>query len=108
MDFSTLKFDQNGLIPAVIQDNDTQQVLMVGWMNQTALKKSLDTGLITFWSRSRNKIWTKGESSGNYLSLQKMFVDCDQDSLLCLAKPAGPTCHTGNTSCFFTEFNPQQ
>lgn len=107
MDISKLKFDQNGLIPAVIQDNVTQQVLMVGWMNAIALEKTLETGLITFWSRSRNKLWTKGESSGNYLSLQKLFVDCDQDSLLCLAKPAGPTCHTGNSSCFFTEFNPQ-
>jgi phosphoribosyl-AMP cyclohydrolase len=108
MDVSQLTFDQNGLIPAVIQDHDTKQVLMVGWMNTIALEKTLETGLITFWSRSRKKLWTKGESSGNYLSLQKMFVDCDQDSLLCLAKPAGPTCHTGNTSCFFTEFNPQQ
>lgn len=108
MDVSKLKFDQNGLIPAVIQDHDTKQVLMVGWMNMIALEKTLDTGLITFWSRSRKKLWTKGESSGNFLSLQQLFVDCDQDSLLCLAKPAGPICHTGNTSCFFTEFNPQQ
>ncbi|MBE0684768.1 MAG: phosphoribosyl-AMP cyclohydrolase [Anaerolineaceae bacterium] len=108
MDVSQLKFDQNGLIPALIQDHDTKQVLMLGWMNTIALEKTLETGLITFWSRSRKKLWTKGESSGNYLSLKKLFVDCDQDSLLCLAKPAGPTCHTGNTSCFFTEFNPQQ
>lgn len=107
MDLSQLKFDQNGLIPAIIQDDDTKQVLMVGWMNMVALEKTLETGLITFWSRSRKKLWTKGESSGNYLSLKKLFVDCDQDSLLCLAIPAGPTCHTGNTSCFFTEFNPQ-
>lgn len=107
MDVSKLKFDQNGLIPAIIQDIDTKQVLMVGWMNTVALEKTLETGLITFWSRSRKKLWTKGESSGNYLSMQKMFVDCDQDSLLFLAKPAGPTCHTGNTSCFYTEINPQ-
>ncbi|MBW6472026.1 MAG: phosphoribosyl-AMP cyclohydrolase [Anaerolineaceae bacterium] len=108
MDVSKLKFDQNGLIPAIIQDNDTQQVLMLGWMNITALEKTLETGLITFWSRSRKKLWTKGETSGNYLSMQKMFVDCDQDSLLFLAKPAGPTCHTGNTSCFYTEINYQK
>ncbi len=108
MDVSKLKFDQNGLIPAIIQDNDTKQVLMVGWMNTVALEKTLETGLITFWSRSRKKLWTKGESSGNFLSMKKMFVDCDQDSLLFLAKPAGPACHTGNTSCFYTEINPQR
>ncbi len=105
MDYSKFKFDPNGLIPAIIQDSDSRQVLMVGWMNTKALQKTLDTGRITFWSRSRSQLWTKGESSGNYLLLKKMFVDCDQDTLLCLAKPAGPTCHTGNISCFFTEIN---
>ncbi len=105
MDVSTLKFDQNGLIPAIIQDIDSRQVLMVGWMNSIALEKTMQTGLITFWSRSRKKLWTKGESSKNYLYMQKIFVDCDLDTLLFLAKPAGPTCHTGNISCFFTEID---
>lgn len=105
MDFSKLKFNQDGLIPAIIQDIDTRQVLMLGWMNLFSLQKTLDTGLITFWSRSRGKLWIKGESSGNFLYLKNLFVDCDQDSLLFLAKPAGPTCHTGNISCFFTEID---
>ena len=105
MDFSTLKFDQSGLIPAIIQDIDSRQVLMLGWMNPFSLQKTLDTGLVTFWSRSREKLWTKGESSGNFLFLKKMFVDCDQDSLLILAKPAGPTCHTGNISCFYDQID---
>jgi phosphoribosyl-AMP cyclohydrolase len=105
MDMPTLKFDQTGLIPAIIQDIDSRQVLMVGWMNTTALEKTIQTGLITFWSRSRKKLWTKGESSENYLYMQKMFIDCDRDTLLFLAKPAGPTCHTGNISCFYTEID---
>lgn len=105
MDFSTLKFDQSGLIPAIIQDIDSRQVLMLGWMNLFSLQKTLDTGLITFWSRSREKLWTKGESSGNFLFLKKMFVDCDQDSLLLLVNPTGPTCHTGNISCFFHQID---
>jgi phosphoribosyl-AMP cyclohydrolase len=105
MDFSTLKFNHSGLIPAIIQDIDTRQILMLGWMNLFSLQKTLDTGLVTFWSRSREKLWTKGESSGNFLYLKKMAVDCDQDSLLFLVKPAGPTCHTGNISCFFTEID---
>ncbi len=105
MDMPTLKFDQTGLIPAIIQDIDSRQVLMVGWMNTTALEKTIQTGLITFWSRSRKKLWTKGESSENYLYMQKMFIDCDRDTLLFLAKPAGPTCHTGNIICFYTEID---
>ena len=107
MDISKLKFDQNGLIPAVIQDNVTQQVLMVGWMNAIALEKTLETGLITFWSRSRNKLWTKGESSGNYLSLQKLFVDCDQDTVLYkVEQVGGAACHTGYESCFHRKVGP--
>ena len=107
MDYSQIKFDSNGLIPAIIQDADTGQVLMLGWMNHLALEKTLKTGLITFWSRSRNKIWTKGETSGNFLSLKGTFIDCDQAAFLFMAKPAGPTCHTGNISCFFTEIVPK-
>ena len=78
---------------------------MLGWMNQEAIQKTNETGLVTFWSRSRQKLWTKGESSKNFLFVKKMYIDCDQDAILILASPAGPTCHTGNTSCFFTEFD---
>jgi len=103
VDLSTLKFNKDGLIAAIIQDSDSEQVLMLGWMNLFSLQKTLDTGLITFWSRSRQKLWTKGESSGNFLYLKKMAIDCDQDSLLFLVEPAGPTCHTGHTSCFYNQ-----
>jgi len=103
MNIPPLKFDQNGLIAAIVQDTDTKQVLMLGWMNQEAIQKTNETGLVTFWSRSRQKLWTKGESSKNFLFVKKMYIDCDQDAILILASPAGPTCHTGNTSCFFTE-----
>jgi phosphoribosyl-AMP cyclohydrolase len=103
---TVLKLDANGLIPAIIQDLETRQVLMVGWMNQASIKITSDTGLVTFWSRSRQKLWTKGETSGNYLHVQKMLIDCDRDTILVLVKADGPTCHTGKTSCFFTEFTP--
>lgn len=105
MSLPPFKFDQNGLIAAIVQDIDTKQVLMLGWMNQEAIQKTNETGLVTFWSRSRQKLWTKGESSKNFLFVKKMYIDCDQDAILILASPAGPTCHTGNTSCFFTEFD---
>ncbi|MDR1736958.1 MAG: 1-(5-phosphoribosyl)-5-[(5-phosphoribosylamino)methylideneamino]imidazole-4-carboxamide isomerase [Oscillospiraceae bacterium] len=96
-----LCFVKNELIPAVVQDADTREVLMLGFMNREALRKTLDTGLVTFHSRSRDALWTKGETSGNYLNLKSISPDCDRDTLLIMAKPSGPTCHTGNTSCFF-------
>ncbi|PKO13274.1 MAG: phosphoribosyl-AMP cyclohydrolase [Chloroflexi bacterium HGW-Chloroflexi-10] len=102
LDFSQLKTDPLGLIPAVIQDTETLQVLMVGWMNRQSYEATLETGLVTFWSRSRQQLWQKGESSGNTLHLSTMWVDCDKDTLLILAHPVGPTCHTGSQSCFFT------
>jgi phosphoribosyl-ATP pyrophosphohydrolase/phosphoribosyl-AMP cyclohydrolase len=102
LDFSQLKTDPLGLIPAVIQDTETLQVLMVGWMNRQSYEATLETGLVTFWSRSRQQLWQKGESSGNTLNLSAIWVDCDKDTLLILAHPVGPTCHTGNHSCFFT------
>ncbi|WP_298912650.1 bifunctional phosphoribosyl-AMP cyclohydrolase/phosphoribosyl-ATP diphosphatase HisIE [uncultured Algimonas sp.] len=89
-----------GLVPAVVQDADTLQVLMLGYMNEAALAKTRDTGLVTFHSRSRDALWTKGETSGNTLSLVSVEVDCDADTLLVKARPAGPTCHLGTTSCF--------
>ncbi len=101
-----LNFDKlNGLLPAVIVDNITNQVLMVGFMNREALEKTLEIKKVTFFSRSRNVLWTKGETSGNYLHLVDIEKDCDADSILVYASPSGPVCHTGNYSCFGTEKN---
>jgi phosphoribosyl-ATP pyrophosphohydrolase/phosphoribosyl-AMP cyclohydrolase len=93
----------NGLVPVVIQDNNTLQVLMVGYMNEEALLKTEKAGTVTFFSRSQNHLWTKGETSGNYLHVVEMRTDCDSDSILIKVKPAGPVCHTGSTSCFREE-----
>ncbi|RZV37567.1 MAG: bifunctional phosphoribosyl-AMP cyclohydrolase/phosphoribosyl-ATP diphosphatase HisIE [Acidimicrobiales bacterium] len=93
----------DGLVPAIVQDADTQQVLMLGYMNAEAVKKTRKSGFVTFYSRSRQTIWQKGETSGNTLSLIDMKIDCDQDSILIQARPAGPTCHLGTTSCFGDE-----
>jgi len=89
-----------GLVPAIIQDADTRQVLMLGYMNEEALEKTLDTKKVTFWSRSRNCLWTKGETSGNYLQLVNIKNDCDQDTLLIRVHPTGPVCHTGTDTCW--------
>jgi phosphoribosyl-AMP cyclohydrolase / phosphoribosyl-ATP pyrophosphohydrolase len=89
-----------GLVPAVIQDAETSQVLMLGYMNQEAFDKTEKGGLVTFFSRSKNRLWTKGETSGHTLQVFSIAVDCDNDSLLIKVKPNGPTCHTGDTSCF--------
>ena len=89
-----------GLVPAVVQDADTLQVLMLGYMSEEALAKTRDTGLVTFHSRSRDALWTKGETSGNTLELVSITPDCDADTLLVLARPNGPTCHEGTVSCF--------
>ena len=89
-----------GLVPAIVQDAKTEQVLMLGYMNETSLAKTQDTGLVTFYSRSRQELWTKGEISGNMLKLQSITVDCDNDTLLVRAIPTGPTCHEGTVSCF--------
>lgn len=96
MDFSKL----NGLVPAVVQDNVTRKVLMVGFMNEEALKKTRETGYVTFYSRSKERLWTKGEESGNYLELKEMIEDCDNDTVLVKARPMGPVCHTGSDTCF--------
>lgn len=89
-----------GLVPAVVQDATSGQVLMLGYMNDEALNKTLETGQVTFWSRSKNRLWTKGESSGNVLQLDSIRVDCDNDTLLVTATPVGPTCHLGTPTCF--------
>lgn len=91
------------LIPAIIQDQDSGKVLMLGYMNQEALAKTRETGLVTFFSRSKQRLWQKGETSGNTLQVLKILEDCDQDALLILVKPNGPTCHTGALSCFGNE-----
>ena len=93
----------NGLIPAIIQDYKTNEVLMLGFMNKEAFEKTKKTKKVTFWSRTRNQLWTKGESSGNFLLVKKIYIDCDDDTLLIKANPKGPTCHTGNKTCFFKE-----
>lgn len=95
-----LHFDTNGLIPAIVQHARSGAVLMLGYMNEEALRLTHETGLVTFWSRSRREIWQKGATSGNVLRLVAIRQDCDGDALLVLAEPAGPTCHTGAESCF--------
>lgn len=95
------KFDSNGLLTAVIADAASGDVLMVGHMNAEAIEKTRTTRMVTFYSRSRGTLWTKGETSGHFLDLVEMRVDCDQDALLIFARPQGPTCHTGARSCFY-------
>lgn len=90
----------DGLVPAVIQDYNTQKVLMLGFMNAEALQKTEETGLVTFYSRSKKRLWTKGEESGNHLQLRQILLDCDKDSLLIKAEPNGPVCHTGADTCW--------
>ena len=91
---------ENGLVPAVIQDNATMQVLMVGYMNEEAYLKTVNEGRVTFFSRSRQRLWTKGETSGNFLTVKEILPDCDNDALLIRVVPAGPVCHLGTYSCF--------
>jgi phosphoribosyl-ATP pyrophosphohydrolase/phosphoribosyl-AMP cyclohydrolase len=97
----TLQFNEQGLIPALAQDRFDGQVRMLAWMNREALQHTLETGLATFYSRSRGKMWVKGESSGNVLRVHSVTADCDADTLLLLVEPAGPSCHTGRPNCFF-------
>jgi phosphoribosyl-AMP cyclohydrolase len=96
-----IKFDDKGLIPAVIQDADTGEVLMLGYMNELALQRTLTEENVWFYSRSRKKMWLKGETSGNFLKVREVWKDCDNDTILVKAKPAGPVCHTGSKTCFF-------
>ena len=100
-----LKFDKNGLVPVIIQDINTNQVLMLGYANKESLKLTLTSGEVWFYSRSRQELWHKGATSGNILKWRSINKDCDSDAILIKAEPAGPVCHTGNMSCFFQEFN---
>jgi phosphoribosyl-ATP pyrophosphohydrolase/phosphoribosyl-AMP cyclohydrolase len=97
---ATLTFDDKGLIPAIVQDFTTQRVLMLGYMNHEAILRTFDSKQVTFFSRSKDRIWTKGETSGNYLKLNTILFDCDNDALLILANPVGAVCHTGTDTCF--------
>jgi phosphoribosyl-AMP cyclohydrolase len=100
-----LKFDSKGLIPIIVQDATDGTVLMLGYASKESLKLTLDSGEMWFYSRSRQELWHKGGTSGNVLRVKSIAVDCDSDALLVKADPAGPTCHTGNRSCFFTGFS---
>ena len=97
-----LKYDAKGLVTGIAQDAETGQVLMAAMMNQQAVEKTLQTGLAHFWSRSRQSLWLKGETSGNYLKIKQILIDCDGDALLLQVSPQGPACHTGQQSCFHT------
>ncbi len=104
-----LNFDKsNGLIPAIIQDNITNKVLMLGYMNETAFEQTKKEGIVTFYSRSKKRLWTKGETSGNYLTVKNIIPDCDSDTLLIKVKPAGPVCHKGTDTCFDEENSQQE
>ncbi|MBO4862640.1 MAG: bifunctional phosphoribosyl-AMP cyclohydrolase/phosphoribosyl-ATP diphosphatase HisIE [Firmicutes bacterium] len=100
IDISEIKYDASGLVPAVVTDAASGKVLMLAYMNEESLKKTIETGLATFWSRSRQELWTKGETSGNYMHVVSVTADCDRDSLVIKARPDGPACHLGTESCF--------
>jgi phosphoribosyl-AMP cyclohydrolase len=101
------QFDDRGLVPAIIQDAETGQVLMLAWMNAQSLELTLQTGETHFWSRSRNQLWHKGETSGNIQRVVEIDLDCDGDAVLIQVHPAGPACHTGAVSCFFNKLEEQ-
>lgn len=99
-----LTYNEAGLIPCIVQDVDSREVLMMAWMNAESVRRTVEQGTTWFWSRSRQKYWHKGEESGNTQQLVELRYDCDADTLLALVKPAGPACHTGNTTCFYRSF----
>ena len=101
-DPATLTYSADGLVPCIAQDADTGEVLMMAWMNAEAVTRTLETGRVTYWSRSRQAFWIKGESSGHVQELVELRVDCDRDCLLALVRQTGPACHTNRRSCFYT------
>ena len=101
-DPDSLRFDANGLIPAIAQDHQSHEVLMMAWMNAESLRRTIKTGRVTYWSRSRGAFWAKGETSGHVQNLVEIRVDCDRDCLLLLVEQHGPACHTNRRSCFYT------
>ncbi len=100
-----IKFDANGLVPAIVQDAETKEVLMMAWMNAESLRLTIETGETVFWSRSRSELWHKGVTSGNIQRVVEVRVDCDADTLLILVNPAGAACHTGERTCFYRELD---
>ena len=96
-----LTYNDQGLIPCIVQDADTREVLMMAWMNEESVRLTLEQGTTWFWSRSRSELWHKGETSGNTQKLVELRYDCDADTLLAMVQPAGPACHTGNDTCFY-------
>jgi phosphoribosyl-AMP cyclohydrolase / phosphoribosyl-ATP pyrophosphohydrolase len=100
INISSIKFSPDGLVPCIIQDSETKAVLMLGYMNQEAITKTIAEGKVTFFSRSKQRLWSKGETSGNFLSVKNILLDCDLDTILIEANPAGPVCHTGSDTCF--------
>lgn len=101
----SLKFDKNGLIPSIIQDYKTGEVLMIAYMNKESIKRTLRSGKTCFWSRSRKQYWTKGETSGNFQFVKNIYYDCDKDALLIKIRQVGVACHTGNRSCFYRKID---
>lgn len=101
-DPATLRYDDRGLVPAIAQEAETGEVLMLAWMNAESVARTLRTGRVTYWSRSRQAFWVKGETSGHVQELVEMRVDCDRDALLLLVRQTGPACHTGRRVCFYT------
>ena len=100
-----IQFNEKGLIPTIVQDNETDEVLMMAWMNLTSLKETLRTKNMVYWSRSRNELWVKGQTSGNTQRLVTLAVDCDTDCVLARVNQVGPACHTGNRTCFYRQIN---
>ena len=107
MGLKNFKFDEKGLLPAIVQDAVTGEVLMVAYMNEESLRLTLTSGEAWFYSRSRQELWHKGETSGSYLKIQAVWLDCDSDTILVKAHPMGPVCHTGNQTCFFQQLDKQ-
>lgn len=101
LDPDNLKFDSAGLIPAIVQDQETNEILMMAWMNRESIAKTIETGTTWFWSRSRQEFWNKGATSGNMQHVSEVLVDCDADALVVKVKPDGPACHTGERTCFY-------
>lgn len=106
VDQATVKLDADGLVPCVVQQAGTGEVLMVAWMNERSLRLTLETGTTWFWSRSRQELWNKGATSGNVQTVRRILVDCDGDTLLAEVDSPGPACHTGHRSCFYRELSP--
>ncbi|MFQ6552037.1 phosphoribosyl-AMP cyclohydrolase [Aestuariibius insulae] len=102
-DPATLRYNDQGLVPVIAQESSSGEVLMLAWMNAEAVARTLDSGRVTYWSRSRQAFWIKGETSGNVQELVEMRIDCDRDCLLAVVRQTGPACHTGARTCFFTE-----